>query len=506
MTEEMKPRSLIWLCDVPFNNDYKHVLTFNDRQAQLNYFDSKAKIKLSKYTYVRKDSSIVVEAPFDEVNKLNYIVFSNNAKIDGTGYIFGFIINAEYVSENSTRIYYDTDVFQTHQFNIVYRTTFVEREHVSNDSIGIHTIPENVELGEYIINSHLRDTKNRDYKAILMSSITIGEYIPALAGVYNGIPSGYKYYGFSDVVSDDINSLKNTLQGMVDAGKQDAILSLFIAPSWLAGETLMIPNSNAPAEYDLGISPIRSLNGYTPRNKKLLTYPYCYILASNNQGNDAVLKQELWKINENNEMVLRVKGVLCSGCSVRAIPINYNGDDVSNINGITLGKFPQIGFACDPYINWLTENGLNMVNNAITGVTQLASGNISGISSIANALYSNMLGERIPPQITGNVNSGDLMTSMHENCFHAYRMTIKAEYAKIIDSYFDMYGYKVNELKEPDILSRPNWNYLKTINCNFTGRDIPEKDMETIKSIFDNGVTLWHHAETMYNYDANNSI
>ena len=32
------------------------------------------------------------------------------------------------------------------------------------------------------------------------------------------------------------------------------------------------------------------------------------------------------------------------------------------------------------------------------------------------------------------------------------------------------------------------------------------KDMETIKSIFDNGVTLWHHANTMYNYDADNSI
>ena len=37
MTEEIKPRSLIWLCDVPFNNDYKHVLTFNERISQLNY-------------------------------------------------------------------------------------------------------------------------------------------------------------------------------------------------------------------------------------------------------------------------------------------------------------------------------------------------------------------------------------------------------------------------------------------------------------------------------------
>lgn len=507
MDEEMKPRSLIWLCNVPFNNNYKNVLTFNERTAQLNYFNDKAKIKLSKYTYVRKDNSIVVEAPFEEVNKLNYIVFSNNVKIDDSGYTFGFIISAEYVSENSTRIFYDTDVFQTYQFNIVYQKSFVEREHVSSDDIGLHTIPENLELGEYVINSHLRDTRNRTYKAILMSSITIGEYIPALAGVYNGIPCGYKYYGFSDITSDDNNSLKNVLQGMVDAGKQDAILSLFIAPSWLATDSLIIPNSNAPIEYDLGISPIRSLNGYTPRNKKLLTYPYCYVLASNNQGNDAVLKQELWNLNSSNEMVLRVKGVLCAGCSIRAIPVNYNGDDISNINGINLGKFPQIGFACDPYINWLTENGLNIINNVGTAFGQGITGNIGGaIGTIAGTMYSNMLGERIPPQIVGNTNSGDLMTGMGENCFHAYRMTIKQEYAKIIDSYFDMFGYKVNELKEPDIMSRPNWNYLKTINCNFTGIDIPEKDMETIKSIFDNGVTLWHHANTMYNYDADNSI
>ena len=73
----------------------------------------------------------------------------------------------------------------------------------------------------------------------------------------------------------------------------------------------------------------------------------------------------------------------------------------------------------------------------------------------------------------------------------------------MIDQYFDMFGYKVNTVKSPNVKSRKNWNYLKTINCNFTG-NIPEKDMEKIKLIFDNGVTLWHNKDTMYDYNNDN--
>lgn len=507
MTEEMKPRSLIWLCDVPFNNDYKHVLTFNERISQLNYFDSKAKIKLSKYTYVRKDSSIVVEAPFDEVKKLNYIVFSNNVQIDDSGYTFGFIINIEYVSENSTRIYYDTDVFQTHQFNIVYRKTFVEREHVSSDAVGEHTVPETLDLGDYVINKHYRDTADRTYRSVLMSSVDLDSTSlqSSLGGVYNGIPTGFKLYSFST----DGNDLSNVLQRLTDAGKADAILSIYMAPTWLAGTNRTVADSSVASTIDMYVDTIDALDGYVPKNNKLLTYPYCYYLLSNNQGNDAILKRELWRFPDTStrQFNIKIRGALCSGCSIRAIPFNYNGDDMSNINGISLGKYPQIGYACDAYINWLTQNALNIVNNSLDAGANMLQRNYAGVgNNIISSLYMGVMGDRIPPQIVGNTNSGDIMTSTNENCFHVYTMTIKREFAKIIDNYFNMYGYEVNELKEPDILSRPNWNYLKTINCNFTGVDIPEKDMETIKSIFDNGVTLWHHANTMYNYDADNSI
>lgn len=45
-------------------------------------------------------------------------------------------------------------------------------------------------------------------------------------------------------------------------------------------------------------------------------------------------------------------------------------------------------------------------------------------------------------------------------------MSIKQEYARVIDNFFNMYGYKVNDVKIPNITGRLNWNYVKTVDIN----------------------------------------
>ena len=66
-----------------------------------------------------------------------------------------------------------------------------------------------------------------------------------------------------------------------------------------------------------------------------------------------------------------------------------------------------------------------------------------------------------------------------------------------------MYGYSTNTLKIPNLNNRPNWNYIKTIGINIVA-DIPQEDLQTIKNIFDNGVTLWHKPTTFLDYSQNN--
>ena len=175
----------------------------------------------------------------------------------------------------------------------------------------------------------------------------------------------------------------------------------------------------------------------------------------------------------------------------------------------------------DVYTNWLTQNGVNIGLNVVSSGLQVASGigmmatgggalagagNVaSGILSIANTLGSIYQHSLIPVSVSGNVNCGDVNFTLGLTNLEFKRMSIKEEYARIIDNYFSMFGYKVNRVKVPNITGRSNWNYVKTIDCNFDG-DIPQTDLNIIKEMFNNGVTLWHNPSTMYDYSQSNNI
>ena len=82
--------------------------------------------------------------------------------------------------------------------------------------------------------------------------------------------------------------------------------------------------------------------------------------------------------------------------------------------------------------------------------------------------------------------------------------TIKKEFAQKIDSYFTTFGYACNKIKIPNLNSRSNWNYIKTVNCNITGY-IPELDLQRLKDMFNSGVTLWHTTQYFLDYSKNNT-
>ena len=92
-----------------------------------------------------------------------------------------------------------------------------------------------------------------------------------------------------------------------------------------------------------------------------------------------------------------------------------------------------------------------------------------------------------------------------ESGFSFYKMTIKPEYAAVIDSFFDQFGYKTSRVAIPNIHKRSNWDYIKTTSVNLEG-PIPEDDMIKIKGLFDNGCTFWHTTTYFLDYTQTNSI
>ena len=528
------PQGQVYLCKTPLENDYKNQLSFENANSQLTYFNSTIQKTFDNYTYIKKDNVIKVGCNIDEIIDCNYLFYRNIGFTNKIYYCF--ITNMVYINENCTAITFETDCFQTWLFQLQPKICFVEREHVNDDSIGLHTIPENVEIGEPIVQGVSNLEPSNYYVVIAVSEDILRTDETTYHHKYNGVVSGLTYIALQSSV--DVNyfiSRYNT------AGKIDSISSLFMVPeeyvvplTWLTDSSgtihyKYISERNTP--FELGSVDIikpsilgEGDEGYTPKNNKLLTFPYCYILADNNAGANVVYKYEDFKAPEGataNTCRFSAIGTINAGCSIKYIPINYKNIDKNYNESFNGAKLPLGGWINDVYVNWLRQNGLNIAINtagsvlqivgglglagtgagSVSGAGQVASG-ITGIASTIGQIYQHNL---IPNQAEGNINSSDIMFSAGKSGASIYQMSIKIEYLKVIDEFFSMFGYKVNELKVPNLYGRANWNYVKTIDCNFDG-NIPQVDLNIIKAMFNKGVTLWHNPSTMYNYNANNDI
>ena len=120
--------------------------------------------------------------------------------------------------------------------------------------------------------------------------------------------------------------------------------------------------------------------------------------------------------------------------------------------------------------------------------------------------------ELVPPQVKGNLNSGDIMFSDGQLTFHFLKKTIKEEIARSIDDYFSMYGYKTNKLKVANQTGRTYWNYVQIGPNECIGYQktdvlaVPPTDLDNINKLYQRGITLWHSHSTLGDYTQNNTI
>lgn len=532
------PTSRIILLKNPIEIDYMNELTFSSKTAQYNYFSNLTKLECDNATYQRKDE--VVRFPtdpnmegitYDDLVQYNYCMYQNDKW--SNKWFYAFVKEVIFDNPGMSYIKLETDVWQSWCFDITFKPSFIEREHVNDDTIGIHTIPEELEIGDVIVANKVEVLDNpSNFKiCIALTEINPNITIPSagqnINKVYNGVYSGV-YYIACDTPADATNLIKIHDK----LSKADAIYSLFMIPtSFCELETYTWSYDGVSAtvryiEYDTeslwigtGIIDIpSSIDTYTPVNGKLFTYPYCYCNVTNNSGITVPFRYEdSTQINDLTNkkcLMFYLEGAVTPGLSIKAIPQNYKGLTANYNYGVSLGKFPICSWTSDVYVNWLTQNGtnatLNVLTSAIGGVGSAIAGNpigtFSGAVGVFHSMHQFTVAKLTPDQARGNVNSGDINFSYNgSGGLSLYNMTIKKEYCQIIDKYFSAYGYKVNTIKLPNITGRTYWNYVKTIGCNILG-DIPQQDLEKIKEIFNNGVTMWHNPTYFLDYSQNNTI
>lgn len=551
------PNSDVVLLKVPLEISEDHQLTFANATAQYNYFNglpATSKRAYDKFTYQRKDNTIRIPDLIDNLYGFNYVMYRNTNY--SNKWFYAYITGMEYVNDSVTLVKIKTDVWQTWQFNLSRYSCFVEREHVNDDTVGLHTVPEDLELGEYVKNSNVTTPTIGKFTDFLYA-VGLSEIVGTItdtsdntitpASYINGMPQGL-YYMFVDTTSN--------LQGIVDiyddAGKSDAIYTMFIFPkdlmysngsynykqakwnysggsgtqiSILAG--LYAPtSSSSPTTLVTGrtiTTPAKVGKTYTPKNNKLKTWPYCFFNISNNNGTSVTYHYE----DFNGTPSFNLDGVFSIGCSMKLYPTNYKNMDTVTGNdpdnpydyGINAGKYPTISWRSDAFTNWITQNAVNMnAGTLMSGAAGFIGGMKFGgiVGGVAGAALSTAMGvgrniakteqaSVMPDQVKGNLNAGDINYSKHKNSFTVFEMSIKPEYAEIIDNFWNAYGYKVNAFKLPNITGRTNWNYVKTVGC-YIEADIPQEDLAEIKAMFDRGITFWHNPLTFGNYNQTNTI
>ena len=143
----------------------------------------------------------------------------------------------EYVNENCTDIFIETDVMQTWLYNIVWNRCFVEREHVNDDTIGNHTVPEGLETGEYICNGSGPVSSNLDDAPYIVMGCT---WLPSNTPFYTqNRMFGKVYSGVNYILFQNTESAAKFVQAIDDLGRDSSvtIVTLFVIPLCYLGTT-----------------------------------------------------------------------------------------------------------------------------------------------------------------------------------------------------------------------------------------------------------------------------
>jgi len=521
------PTSTIKVCSgVRLTNDYLHTIWFNNTSEQLNYFAGKVVKTFSAYTYIRKSWSIKVDATMEQARKWSYLYFQN-----GTGKTYYYFINnIEYINDNTVELFIEMDVMQTYLFDFTLHECFVEREHANSDAPGDNIVEETLELGDLRVIDEMQ-TPLSDLCVLVLATydpINTSEENTdtVLAAKYNGVFSGLGVYA---VNLSDWQAWGAKLRLLDDYGKSEGIVAMWMYPKdlvQLAGDAEWT-DGNVTKEVS-GVTGMFSASArlpytsgnYTPRNKKLLTYPYNFIYVTNNSGNAGVFRYE--RFGDPSYCNFKIVGALSPEGSVKLYPLNYNGVQHNYEEGLTLGGFPTCAWNQDVYKLWLAQNqnsqNLSMVMSGLTiagGVgTMIFSGGagavagagavLHGASSIASILAQRADKELQPAQAKGQ-HSASVNVVAGFQTFNIQRKSIGVEYARILDDYFDMFGYQTNRVKVPERNCREHWTYTKTVGCHVSG-NLCTEDLRKIESIFDNGVTHWYGTgDNIGNYSLSNA-
>lgn len=537
--------TVVLLKNISLTPTYENTVDYDNATDQYNDMYAHKLGQWDRCTYVGKNKqkgTIRLESTQGLLmQQATYMMFKNTSYEDK--WFYAFVTDVTWVNNVTWEVSFILDVIQTYYFDFSYEKCFIERGHVHDDTIGANIVDEKLNTGEYIVNYQKTITQFTDLVGAVCCTLK---------------PTGEQQDGFVTSQIDKTNiagsiyafgSLKDYQDFFVKATESnpdDTIIDTYMLPRLFAtggatGGTFRIESEceHYGIEYDKPqFHTNGTLSGYKPKNNKLYTYPYCYMKLTNFSGNSTDLRFEDFR---NDSCMFDISMTRTPNPEGYVYPKEYKGLVDNKDEGISVNNFPRCAFTIDTYKAWLAQTANSRTIQALSIAGQigmgvagsLALGGVGGGALMAGteggallaqseatnaiSMGSNALGNLNKAfsmiaqdrdmsvkgqRAVGNVNTS-WMSANNENTIHIQCLCAKPSNLKIIDDYFNKYGYAIHRLFVPNIKNRPHWNYIKTVGCSVKA-SLPASLVEQINSIHDNGITFWKNLDSIGNYSLDN--
>ena len=552
----VQPNSIIQLFQgINLDNRYLHTIYFASESAQNTWFTSKVFKTYQNQSYTRYNKKqIKLKADTTELFGVSYMRFKNDRTIDK--WFYAFVLGVEYVNENTCLITYEIDVMQTWFIQAgTIRPCFIKREHANDDTFGINLESEPVGSEAYDFTpANVGNTSINHTGYFANYSVIISSSAEPTNGFDWGLYCGTKLKDFPCDIQTDCQDITDEIYNMLgswDLGQQSAeLVDLYTFPTHFLQDTYPFSLEQ------ITINHPASFGGYTPKNKKLYSYPFSYLFATTMSGDSEMYRWEYWAghtVGSSEKFALM--GNPLGGGMVMCYPRDYNGITEDYDMALVIDNFPKNSANIDAYQAWVAAGNqtrlqnaqdITQIRNTAKVVSQASESVSTAVNSSANMIMgaglvssgvgtgvgvkmiSNATNDLIQtgvnavnteqdireanykisyqwkdiayePNVVKGKNTPNLSVSRRFLDFYFYAAHVRNDEAKRIDEFFSIYGYATNKVKTPNLTGRQYWNFVQTENAVIDG-NMPSSSKEAIGRIFDGGITFWHNGDQIGNY------
>ena len=161
---------------IPCDPTYQNVLQWDSVTEQNQFFANQVPVATyTDFQFIDGTRELRIKRQMENCYHINYVAYQNHRY--GNKWFYAFVSDMRYLSPESTALILDEDVWASWQFDLTFNKSFVERETVSNDAIGAHTLDEGLETGDYVTTAHSYTLFKPEDMRVIIAMTGIPDYI-----------------------------------------------------------------------------------------------------------------------------------------------------------------------------------------------------------------------------------------------------------------------------------------------------------------------------------------